>query len=488
MIKQLITLHRRYRIIAGYSLLMAPLVVWASPATDVTDNALQQPVTISSTETKQNDTLHNNDGQQESVGEETDWTDDTWQDDGWGDDSWQGDNWGDDTNTSNWQVSGFVEAGYGQFTQTNVTASQQSLAEIRAQLDSSYRHQWFTFNAKADVFIDDVTRESDYDLRLFNVAIHALENTDVIIGRQVITWGTGDYLFLNDLFAKDWQSFFSGRDDAYLKAPNDAIRLLHYVGDTTIDVAYSPKFTADNYISGERFSFYSPLQQAVVAPEQFNVLRSDDEQYALRIATTINGIEYGVYGYKGPWTTPVGAQITEAGVSNYFPKLRSYGASVRAPALAGLVNAEFAVYNSVDDSQGVNPLLPNDQVRLLVGYERELISNLTGAMQFYVEHTQDHQALQASAIEPDQVVSQNRQLVTLRLTHQAMQQKLTSSLFVFYSPSDDDAYLKPTLNYRYDDNWLFAAGANLFVGKDLYTFFGQHQDNTNVWVRVRYRY
>ncbi|MFW6031595.1 MAG: hypothetical protein ACOC9T_03300, partial [Myxococcota bacterium] len=32
--------------------------------------------------------------------------------------------------------------------------------------------------------------------------------------------GTGDLVFLNDLFPKDWRSFLLGRDLDYLKAPS----------------------------------------------------------------------------------------------------------------------------------------------------------------------------------------------------------------------------------------------------------------------------
>jgi hypothetical protein len=33
----------------------------------------------------------------------------------------------------------------------------------------------------------------------------------------IITWGVGDLLFINDVFPKDWESFFSGRPPEYLK-------------------------------------------------------------------------------------------------------------------------------------------------------------------------------------------------------------------------------------------------------------------------------
>ena len=60
------------------------------------------------------------------------------------------------------------------------------------------------------------------DVRDLTLSFSAGASTDVSIGRQVITWGTGDLVFLNDLFPKDFVSFFAGRDDDYLKAPGDA--------------------------------------------------------------------------------------------------------------------------------------------------------------------------------------------------------------------------------------------------------------------------
>ena len=52
-----------------------------------------------------------------------------------------------------------------------------------------------------------------------------LDFLDLKAGRQVVTWGTGDLLFINDLFPKDWQSFILGRDEEYLKAPSDTVKV-----------------------------------------------------------------------------------------------------------------------------------------------------------------------------------------------------------------------------------------------------------------------
>ena len=398
---------------------------------------------------------------------------------------WGDDNWGEETK-SPWKYSGFVEAAQGNFLQHNVVKSGASLSELRTRIELSYSHEYFEFTAKADARYDAVLSDSFWDTRELNLSASPFDILDVKIGRQVLTWGTGDYLFLNDLFPKDWQSFFSGRDDEYLKAPSDSVRTSWYIKGFTLDLVWTPQFTPDKYLTGERFSFYSPLAQASVAPaERFQVNTTDDPQWSARLAKNYSGVEVALYGSKGFWTTPVG--INEMG-SAYFPKMNSLGASVRLSLAGGLLNAEYVAYNSLEDQDGTNPFLPNSQQRFLLGFETELLKNVTASVQAYIEHTDDYDAFKAASFYQKQIVDENRQLLTLRLRYATMQQKLTYSFFTFYSPTDSDAYIKPSISYRHNDQWLYALGANVFWGNEEFSFFGQLQDNTNAWLRVRYQF
>jgi hypothetical protein len=92
------------------------------------------------------------------------------------------------------------------------------------------------------------------------------------------------------------------------------------------------------------------------------------------------------------------------------------------------------------------------------------------AFQFYVEHTLDHGALIENSPTPQFEAARTRHVATNRLTYRGRREKLTLSLFTFYSASDDDYYLRPTVSYRKSDNWTLTAGANLFGGNDAYTF------------------
>jgi hypothetical protein len=400
------------------------------------------------------------------------------------------DNWGDEWSeavVSPWKFSGFVEAGYGYLLQDNIVESNASLSEITTRVNLDYSHESFELVSKAELIYDDVLKDTFLQTRELNIRFSPSDKTDVKLGRQILTWGTGDYIFLNDLFAKNWQSFFSGRDDQYLKAPSDSAKGTWYIGHYSLDLTWTPEFTPDVYITGERFSFYSPQAQAIVAPaDNFRVKETNKAQFSARLATNNNGVEYALYGYKGFWPTPVGITEDNSQPSQaYFPEMNAWGASVRLSLAGGLFNAEYASYNSIEDNNGTNPFIANGQNRFLVAFEREVIKNLTASVQFYVEQTKHYQQFISHSATPATEVDENRQLLTVRLTYRTLQQKLIYSVFNFYSPTDKDGYLKPSITYRYSDQWLFSAGANLFWGEEKYTFFGQHQQNSNAWLRVK---
>ena len=161
------------------------------------------------------------------------------------------------------------------------------------------------------------------------------------------------------------------------------------------------------------------------------------------------------------------------------------GASIRMALAGGLFNVEYSSYNSIEDNKGKDSFIANGQNRFLLVFEKEVAKDLTASVQIYVEQTKHYNAFISNSATPETEVDENRQLLTLRLTYTALQQKLIYSLFNFYSPSDKDGYLKPSITYRYSDQWSFSGGANLFWGDKKHTFFGQHQQNNNAWLRMK---
>ena len=93
---------------------------------------------------------------------------------------------------------------------------------------------------------------------------------------------------------------------------------------------------------------------------------------------------------------------------------------------------------------------------------------------------------QQEACEQEAVRISLRNLVTFRVTKKLLNQNLTLGLFAFYSPTDDDAYLRPNVQYKIDDHWTAEIGGNVFIGSRNHTFFGQFSRNSSVYCSLRY--
>jgi hypothetical protein len=353
---------------------------------------------------------------------------------------------------------------------------------------------------RTDFLYDDIPGGRDIDLeegdgwidlREANFTWYPLDFMDLKIGRQILTWGTGDLAFLNDLFPKDWRSFFIGRDVEYLKAPSDAVRASLFGSWFNVEVIYVPRFDPDRFIRGERITYWNGSRGEFAGRNA--VIRADvpdewfeDHEVALRMYRNFGGVETALYAYRGFWKSPAGSD--PATLRAVFPELEVYGASVRGNFLKGIGNAEFAIYDSREDASGDDPWIRNGEYRFLFGYDQEIAKNMTLGIQYYLEWIRDYDRYRETLPPGTFPRDEDRHLVTLRLTKTALKQNLTLSLFVFYSPSDEDAYYRPKMSYQFSDHWSAEAGANIFEGENDQTFFGQFTLNDNGYARVRYAF
>ncbi len=404
------------------------------------------------------------------------------------------------TTAGAWDLHGFIDGRSGMRLHQHDSQRRAILNEIRAQLDLNHSNDWSVWQLRGDLVGDEAVGSHNLDLdsghgvvdvREANVLFYPHPLVDVKLGRQILTWGTGDLLFINDMFPKDWQSFFIGRDEEYLKAPSDAVLVSIFPSFANIDIVFTPEFDADRYISGERISFWNPmLGRHSVRDDEMRVDTrnnwGNDAEFSGRIYRNFTGYELALYGYSGFWKSPVGYDLNTA--RQTFPRLRVFGASARGNAGAGIVSIEGGYYDSYSDNAGTDPFIPNSEYRLLLGYEQELRRNFSLALQYYLEYMDDYANyttnLPPGSVEKDRA----RHVVTLRLTQQALNQNLTLSLFSYWSPSDQDGYLRPSLKYKASDALSIYVGGNLFFGNHDETFFGQFERNNNLYAGIRYSF
>lgn len=404
-------------------------------------------------------------------------------------------------------LHGFLQGLWGgRLDQDNPTATEQTASETRMQI----RLEHFGSNAEVfgrlDFFWDGAdTADYDWELREGYLKFRIGSNIDVKAGRQILTWGTGDLIFINDVFAKDYRSFFVGRDDQYLKAPQNAIRIEYYHSIGSFSVVWTPRFEPNRLPTGSRLSYYSPFDRKIVgtgldpmyyfdppSPEA----KFENGEIATRFQRRIGPFAAALYFYKGFYKNPLGAEIVTEGADSFalpiFPKLNLWGASLRGAALGGILWIEGGYYDSRQDRNGDDPMMPNSSVVALAGYERQVATNLTVNAQWQVDHMLDYDGFLDGYRDPVSgdismwVRDEVRHLLTSRLRKLVHSELILLEAFLFYSPTDDDGYLRLLAEYKYTDEITLALGANLFDGKHEPSEFGQFQRNDNLYAKVTY--
>jgi len=394
-------------------------------------------------------------------------------------------------------VTGFAEVRLAPRLQSGEGQRSFTLGETRLQIEAARYYDTYTLNLTADFIYDAVAEDHTFgfegdsdviDLRSVNVEVSPFEFIDIKLGRQILTWGTGDLVFINDLFPKDWRSFLLGRDDEYLKAPANALKASLYFDQINIDLVYMPEFIPDRYINGSRVSFFDQQTAGPRGRKSVQETRKPGgwfkgDELSLRLYRSVGAFEVAAYFYDGYWKSPAG--IDESGRAT-FPKLGVYGASVRGPAFGGIAHAEFGYYDS-ERGTSQSATLRGDEFKALTGFERDLGNELTFGLQYLFERKLNFD--QDGETQKNLKISdRNRHLLTLRLTKQYWQQTLTVSAFAFYSPSDHDGHLRFNVVRKLSDALKVELGLNWFFGRRRDSFFGQFQSSSNVMSALRYSF
>jgi len=393
-------------------------------------------------------------------------------------------------------IDGFVQNLQGaRLDEANPTATEMTASETRLQLRTEHFGDAGEFFARLDFVYDGADMDAyEWELREGYMKFRLGEYIDVKLGRQVLTWGTGDLIFINDVFAKDYRSFFVGRDDQYLKAPQDAMRFDMYPGIGSLSLVWTPQFTPNRLPTGRKLSYFNGQQIVGDGPEltvEKPQSKFENGEFAARFSRMFGSYRAALYFYKGFYKNPMGAQIivTEDGPQPMpvYPHLNIYGVSVRGPLAGGIVWLEGGYFDSRDDQYGDDPLMPNSQAIGMGGFERQVASNLTVNGQWQAEYMVDHDEYAAPREAGGMYVRDEvRHLVTSRITKLLADELLTLSVFGFYSPTDEDSYVRLSASYKHSDELTLAVGGNLFDGKHQATEFGQFQKNDNVYLKATY--
>jgi hypothetical protein len=349
-------------------------------------------------------------------------------------------------------------------------------SEERVQLKLNGSRDSIYLSIKADIYYDHIKEEADLDLREGYLDYISV-NWDMRAGRQIITWGIGDLIFVNDVFPKDYEAFYAGRPLEYLKKGVDAVKIGLYPQTVNIEFVVIP-FFEPNTLPGKE-QFHNSMNPDADDPAEGH----ENIETALRAYRNIGGYEVALYFYRGFSRMPSMA----SGGRFFYPELSVYGASIEGRALSGILGFEAGYYDSREDRDGDDPTIPNSSTRALALYKKQLMEDFTIGLQYYVEYMHEYSEYETALLAGYAREDRLYQLSTLRLTSFLMHQNLRLSLFIFYSPSDDDSLLNPEVKYKFTDNIWAAVGGNVFDG-NTNGRFGQLHKNDNAYFQMRYEF
>ncbi len=341
---------------------------------------------------------------------------------------------------------------------------------------------------KLDGVHDWVAHELSLDLREAYLDF-TKGKADFRFGRQIATWGVGDLLFINDVFPKNWVSFFSGRPLEYLKVGIDALRGRYSSDILNAELLLIPRFEPDTLPTPMRFFLHDDYAPVSVRNEQLPDTGFDDPELALRLYRRYGDYDISFYTYHGYWRSPgqlADDPLNPVRVTHFFPALSTYGFSAQGQALRGVISFEMGYYDSRDDRAGDNTAIPNSQARFLMGYQKQLAEDFTLGFQYYAEIMMNFATYESALPSGFGQQKKYRDLATVSVRHFLKHQTWELALFAFYSPAERDYLIQPRAVYRVSDNFSTVLGANFFGGKRNTTFFGQFDRNDNIYLTLRY--
>lgn len=127
-------------------------------------------------------------------------------------------------------------------------------------------------------------------------------------------------------------------------------------------------------------------------------------------------------------------------------------------------------------------------IKIMGGYTKDLGNDLKAGVQYLYEQRLDYDNYLANRLAADLIFDESRHLLTQSVTKLFANQTVRVALFNFYSPSDNDGYVRPTVSYDVTDQWKVTVGGNFPWGEDDMTEFGQMKKNKNVYLRARYSF
>lgn len=332
--------------------------------------------------------------------------------------------------------------------------------------------------ARLDAYRDAAIDRSDVEARELFAEMPLGQSASVRAGRQILTWGVSDYLFVNDIFPKNYDAFFLGRSVDYLKRPIDAVKLNASAFSAEAEVVIA-KPEPDIMPRSARF-IGAARAGADRVPE-----RSEGTDVALKLSRRIGRWDSATYLARYH-SRELSVRPNAEGLHREAPIVNHLGASLTGNVASGVGWVELAYLDSHPGSQNFNRFVFGPRIKSLVGYSREIARDTTVTLQWQLERDLHRSVYLGSLNASAEPAERNRHVAHVRV-HSRMRNQTIGLGFQAFVTSEGDSYVNPFASYAAHDALNFEFGANVFHGSQR-TRYGALRDDSNVYFAVRYSY
>ncbi len=388
-------------------------------------------------------------------------------------------------------VSGFVRTYEG----VNVENGDFSIVQQTLNLNFEKRGEKVAFKANPMMYMYNADSLS-FNMREIYMDMY-FANFDLRIGKQQIVWGKADGVFITDIVSPLNLTEFLLPDFDEIRTGVIAAKFDYYIGNGTFEAIFIPQFTPTVRPPSSSIWYIEP---DFPAPPTFDWSKSiinpslENSELFLKYSAITSKIDFDLMGgytwddnpamhVQKEFDTSTGTPVlTGLIITPQHHRLYVAGGSFSTEIKGVIFRGEGAYYNGkyfqTEDHAAVDALIQKDYLNYVFGLDFS-IGGVKLSGQFIQKYILDH--------HEKMVENEINNTATVLARYDMLRETLHLELFSYIGLTNGDALIRPKITYDFDDSFSILLGSNVFVG-DRAGQFGQYQDNSMVYAKIKYNF
>ena len=324
---------------------------------------------------------------------------------------------------------------------------------------------------------------------------------DVRIGKQQIVWGKADGVFITDIVSPLNLTEFLLPDFDEIRTGVIAAKLDYYIGNSTIELIAIPQFTPTIRPAPNSIWYIKP---EFPAPTTFDWSRNkikpsfENTEVFMKWSAMTSKVDFDIMGGY-TWddnptmhvqknfgmdttNTPPSPMLTSLTITPEHHRLNVAGGSFSTEIRGLILRGEAAYYNGkyfqTENPMAKDAIIQKDYINYVIGLDFS-IGDVKLSGQFIQKYIMDY----SNSMVDDEI----NNMATFLAHYDMLRETLHLELFSYVGLTGEDALIRPKISYDFDDSFNILLGANIFVG-DKAGQFGQYQDNTMAYMKIKYNF